>query len=61
MNRTIYSFFKEMVERTPENTAIIEDDRILTFSELDNMVDTIASKFYDRQPKSVGIVMNHGA
>ena len=61
MKRTIYSFFKEIVDRYPENIAIIEDDRTLTFSELDKMVNAIASKFYDRQPISVGIVMHHGA
>lgn len=61
MKRTIYSFFKEIVDRYPENIAIIEDDRTLTFSELDKMVNAIASKFYDRKPKSVGIVMHHGA
>ncbi|MDE6231701.1 MAG: amino acid adenylation domain-containing protein [Muribaculaceae bacterium] len=61
MKRTIYSFFKKIVDSHPENTAIIEDDRTLTFSELDKMADAIAAKFYDRQPKSVGIVMHHGA
>lgn len=61
MKRTIYSFFKETADRYPENPAIIEDDRTLTFSQLDGMVDAIATKFYDRQPKSVGIVMHHGA
>lgn len=61
VKRTIYSFFKKIVNKNPENTAIIEDDRTLTFSELDEMVDAIASKFYDRQPKAVGIVMHHGA
>ncbi|MDE6553978.1 MAG: amino acid adenylation domain-containing protein [Muribaculaceae bacterium] len=61
MKRTIYSFFKETAHRYPENPAIIEDDRKLTFSQLDRMVDAIAIKFYDRQPKSVGIVMHHGA
>ncbi|MDE7409644.1 MAG: amino acid adenylation domain-containing protein [Muribaculaceae bacterium] len=61
MKRTIYSFFKETADRYPDNPAIIEDDRTLTFSQLDRMVDAIATKFYDRQPKSVGIVMHHGA
>lgn len=61
MKRTIYSFFKEKADRYPENPAIIEDDRTLTFSQLDGMVGAIATKFYDRQPKSVGIVMHHGA
>ncbi len=59
--RTIYSCFKEIADKYSENTAIIEDDRSLSFSELDKMVDAIAAKFYDRQPKSVGIVMHHGA
>ncbi|MDE7351232.1 MAG: amino acid adenylation domain-containing protein [Muribaculaceae bacterium] len=61
MKRTIYSFFKGTADKYPENPAIIEDDRKLTFSQLDRMVDAIAIKFYDRQPKSVGIVMHHGA
>ena len=60
MRRTIYSVFKEIVDSHPEDIAVIEDDRTLTFSELDKMVDAIASKFYCRQPKSVGIVMHHG-
>ena len=61
MKKTIYSRFREMVRKYPENTAIIEEDRTLSFSQLDRMADDIASKFYDRQPKSVGIVMHHGA
>lgn len=59
--RTIYSDFKKVADRYSDKPAIIEDDRTLSFSELDKMVDAIASKFYDRQPKSVGIVMHHGA
>ena len=59
--RTIYSFFKEIADRYPNNPAIIEDDRTLTYSQLEDMADAIAAKFYDRQPKSVGIVMHHGA
>lgn len=61
MKRTIYSFFKETADKFPENPAVIEEDRTLTFSQLDNMIDAIAAKFYDRQPKAVGIVMHHGA
>lgn len=59
--RTIYSRFREIVRKYPENTAIIEEDRTLSFKELDEMVDAICVKFYDRQPKFVGIVMHHGA
>lgn len=61
MKRTIYSIFKETADKYSEHPAIIEDDRTLTFSQLDRMADSIASKFYDRQPKSVGIVMHHSA
>ncbi|MDE6556878.1 MAG: amino acid adenylation domain-containing protein [Duncaniella sp.] len=59
--RTIYSFFKETADNYPGNWAIIEEDRTITFSELDRMVDAIAAKFYDSRPKAVGIVMHHGA
>ena len=61
MKRTIYSYFKEIVRKYPENNAIIEEDRTLSFKELDEMVDAICAKFYDQKPKSVGIVMHHGA
>lgn len=59
--RTIYSRFREMVERHPDSPAIIEEDRTLTYSELDSMVDAVLSKFYDQKPSFVGIVMHHGA
>ncbi|MDE6696234.1 MAG: hypothetical protein K2K25_05090 [Muribaculaceae bacterium] len=61
MKRTIYSYFKEIVSKYPENNAIIEEDRIFSFKDLDEMVDAICTKFYDQKPKSVGIVMHHGA
>lgn len=58
--RTIYTHFKDMVEKYPDNTAILEDDRSLTYSQLDEMVDSILAKFYDNMPSFVGIVMKHG-
>ena len=61
MKRTIYSFFKEILDKCPERKAIIEEDRTLTFSQLDDMVNAIAAKLYDLQPKAVGIVIHHGA
>ncbi|MBD5213915.1 MAG: amino acid adenylation domain-containing protein [Bacteroidales bacterium] len=61
MKRTIYSRFKAAADKCPNNPAIIEDDRTLTFAQLDELVDAIAAKFYDRRPASVGIVMHHGA
>ncbi len=59
--KTIYSAFKEIVDRQPDSPAIIEEDRILSFSQLDKMTDAIAAKFYSDRPESVGIVMHHGA
>lgn len=59
--RTIYSRFREMVERSPEATAVIDNHGSLSYAELDNIVDSILSKFYDSAPKCVGIVMSHGA
>ncbi|MCM1033736.1 MAG: amino acid adenylation domain-containing protein [Odoribacter sp.] len=58
---TIYSKFKDAVRKHPEAPAVIEDDRILTYAELDGMVDRIMAKFYDARPDFIGIVMHHGA
>ena len=59
--RTIYSRFREIVEKYPDSPAIIEDERTLTYSALDEMVDSILSKFYNRREAFIGIVMHHGA
>ncbi|MDE6322069.1 MAG: amino acid adenylation domain-containing protein [Muribaculaceae bacterium] len=61
MKRTVYSVFKKTADKYYDKPAIIEDDRVLTYAELDAMVDAIAAKFYDCRPQSVGIVMHHGA
>lgn len=58
---TIYSKFRGVVKERPEAPAVIEDDRTLTYAELDEMVDSIMAKFYDTKPDFVGIVMHHGA
>ncbi|MBD5218664.1 MAG: amino acid adenylation domain-containing protein [Bacteroidales bacterium] len=58
--RTIYSRFRDMVEKYPENVAIAEDGRTVTYARLDEMVDAILAKFYDSKPTFVGIVMHHG-
>lgn len=60
-NKTIYSRFKEIADKNPGAHAIIEDDRIVSYSQLDRMIDCILAKFYDRAPDYVGIVMHHGA
>ncbi len=59
--RTIYSRFKDMVMKYPESPAIVEDHRTISYSQLDAMVNSILSKFYDNKPSFVGIVMHHGA
>lgn len=56
---TIYSYFKEQVEKRPEALAVFDERRNLTFRELDEMINTIAGQFAGR-PKHVGIIMNHG-
>lgn len=58
---TIYSKFKEIALEHPYVPAIIEDDRVLTYAELDRLIDSIMAKFYDSRPDFVGIVMHHGA
>ena len=49
-----------MVKKYPENVAIAEDGRMVTYARLDEMVDAILAKFYDSKPAFVGIVMHHG-
>lgn len=59
--RTIYNKFKNIVETYPDAPAIIQDDRTISFAQLDLLVNDILAKFYDRQDKYIGIVMHHGA
>ncbi len=60
MTETIDQLFREIVETYPEEPAIIEDNRVLTFQELSRMVDQIAAGF-PSDLTSVGIVMRHRA
>lgn len=55
---TVYSYFKEEVEKCPDTLAVLDSHRSLTYRELDEMIDTVAGRFAG-QPKVVGIVMNH--
>ncbi len=57
---TIYELFKNIVNLYPDNPAIIEDDRVLTFSQLSDMTDRIADTF-PGEVHSVGIVKRHRA
>ena len=38
---TVYSFFQKAVTENSNKTAIIENDRTMTFGELSNLVDLI--------------------
>lgn len=57
---TIYSKFKNQVNRQPDSTAIIEDGRSITYSELDALVNSILEKFHHQENQCIGIVMAHG-
>lgn len=61
MKETIYSRFKKVVEAQPDAIAVREDERTITYSQLDKLVDAIMAKFYDSHPAFVGVVMGHGA
>ncbi len=57
---TVYGLFQEKVNKYPDQPAIIEDDRTLTFAELSDMVDQIAATF-PAETHRVGIVKRHRA
>lgn len=58
-HNTIYSLFKQQVEKQPDAIAVI-GDRDITFAGLDSLVDRILSKFIEGDHKFIGIVMEHG-
>ena len=55
---TIYAYFREQVKSRPSALAVFDNNRRLTFYELDELVNTIASSF-KVHPHFVGVVMNH--
>lgn len=57
---TIYSLFKLQVNEHPDALAVMDENRQLTFAQLDRLTDTVASKFLTNHPKCIGIVMDHG-
>lgn len=59
--KTIYSRFRHRVNSNPDAVAIVEDSRSLTYRQLDELSDRIASKFPDGEHGFIGIVMSHGA
>ncbi|UWP59849.1 amino acid adenylation domain-containing protein [Ruminococcus gauvreauii] len=60
MTDTIYSLFEKTAKRCKNEIAVIENGRRLTFGELSDMVDILASTF-PKNVSSVGIVMGHKA
>lgn len=61
MHDTIYSKFRQQVDRRPNAVAVIEDARTLTYAELDSLTDAILAKFDGRNIPVIGIVMSHSA
>lgn len=59
-NDTIYSRFAQCVKQYPDAKAIVEDERSVSYRELDCMADRILAKFADSHCQYVGIVMSHG-
>lgn len=57
---TVYSLFQNVVAENRDRTAIIENDRTMTFGELSNLADLITGSFPERIT-SAGIVMSHRA
>ena len=60
MTDTIYALFENVVRNHKNETAIIENNRTLTFGELSDLADRIAERF-PQKITSVGIVMSHRA
>ena len=60
MTDTIYSLFEHIVQEHKDETAIIENERTMTFGEMSHLVDMIAGSF-PTEVRSIGIVMNHRA
>lgn len=56
----MYQAFRHQVDANPEAVAIIDDQRQLSYQELDQLTDAIAAKLPDRC-RFVGVVMDHGA
>ena len=60
MSNIIYNQFKEVAEKTPEATAIVENNVSFTYRELDRRISTIAGNF-PFYADFIGVVTDHGA
>lgn len=61
MEPTIYSRFKQLANNDPDRPAVIDESSCVTYAKLDQMVDTLISRFPSFIPARVGIVMDHSA
>lgn len=59
MNDTVYACFREQVERVPEHTAVFDEERSLTYRQLDRLATTIAERL-PRETGLIGIMADHG-
>lgn len=59
-NSTIYDRFEEVAAQSPEQPAIVERARFMTYAQLDRRIDVIAGNF-PSQENFIGIVADHGA
>lgn len=57
---TIYSCFARWVRQNPDAPAIVEENRTVSYRELDELTDRILGKFADKSYSFIGIVMSHG-
>ena len=60
MKDTIYALFQNVVANNKHKTAIVENNRTMTFGELSNLASIIAGTFPEKI-SSIGIVMSHRA
>lgn len=57
---TIYSCFARWVRQNPDAPAIVEENRTVSYRELDELTDRVLGKFADKSYSFIGIVMSHG-
>lgn len=55
---TVYDYLKMQVEKQPEALAVLDEQRQLTFRNLDVLATHIANTF-PKHPRYIGVVMNH--
>ncbi len=56
---TIYDVFRMQVEARPDELAVMDEKKTLTYAQLDTLATKIADGFPVTQPAKVGVVMSH--